>query len=354
MPVSLAGFVKNRRHQFAKESSFNTRLAAKRVYPFKGVPDVNPNWEDLDVDAGSIDVTVAPVRGVPTYVAALTDPGLRYNTLPLYHAGFFGGTSAATGGTAKTRLWEPSSTTVDTQDSFTYEFGDDVTTYWYQLGGGILDSVEFTMPEGLGALTTSMNWRFASAYGSGFTDFPDNPVVPTALSIVPNETIVYGKDLSIYIASDPYDVTYSGSKVSDALYSFTMRWSREIDEKRWAQGTQTFDANAFATASRSIELECQWAKTADIVGLGSETDAWFSNQAVDRYIRIVAESTEDADTGVPYSWDLTMPMRYYTNAETEVGGNTTVTLTAHAFFDATNSVPVYSGEVVNTLADANF
>jgi hypothetical protein len=354
MPVTLAGFVKQRRHQFGRQSAFGTRVAAKRAYPFKGVPDVNPNWTDPDVDVGSIDMVVAPHREVPSYTAPLTDPQLRYNSLPLYHSGFFGGAVAGAGSPAVTRLYEPASTgTADAVDPFVYEFGDDVTTDWYQLSDGILESVEFTMPEGLGALTTSHSWRFGSAYGSGFTDYPDAPVVPTALAVTPNETVVYGKDLAIYIASDPYDLGYAQNRVADALHTFTMRWTREIDEKRFANGDQSFDVDAFATASRTLELSCSWAKTADIVGIGSESDAWFSSQSVDRYIRIYAESAEDADTGVPYSWDLSMPMRYYTREEQDIGGNAVVVLTAKAFFDPSGPTPVYSGEIVNTLPDAS-
>jgi hypothetical protein len=47
-----------------------------------------------------------------------------------------------------------------------------------------------------------------------------------------------------------------------------------------------------------------------------------------------------------------MPMRYYTRTEGEIGGNTIVVLTARAFFDPAGPTPVYSGEIVNTLADA--
>lgn len=353
MPVTLAGFVKNRRHQFGRQSAFGTRVAAKRAYAFKGVPDVNPNWTDPDVDAGSIDLVVAPHREAPSYTANLTIPQLRYNDIPLILSAFFGGGVTASGGTAKTRVYQPSSTTVDTVDVFTYEFGDDVTTDWYQLSDGVLESFEITMPEGLGALTGSLTWRFGSAHGSGFSDYTDSPTVPTALSINPNETVVYGKDLGIYIASDAYDVNYAQNRVADALHSFTFRGTKEMDEKRFANGDQSFDVDAFATASRRLELEATWAKTADIVGEGSESDAWFSNQAVDRYVRFVAEAIEEADTGVPYSWDSTMPMRYYTRAEGDLGGNSTVVLTGSAFWDPTTSTPVYSGEVVNTLADTS-
>ena len=348
-PVSLQGFVKNRRHLFGRQADFGTPVTAKRAYALKGVPSVNPNWTDPDVDVGSIDWVIAPHREAPSYTATLNFPQLHYNDLNLILSGFFGGAVTPTGGPAYIALYEPSSTTVDTPDAFTYGFGDDVVTYWDQLSDGIIESFEITWPEGKGAATGSVTWRFGSAHGSGFTDFPDDPPVPDALFIDPNEIVVYGKGLGLYIASDVYDVTYSGALITDALHTATLRGSREIDEKRFLDGDQTFDVDAFATAARTIELEAQWAKTPDIVGEGSETDAWFSETSVDRYIRLFQSSLEEADTGVPYSWDTTMPMRYYTSEHTDSGGNATETLTAKAFY-APGVAPVFSSEVVNTLA----
>jgi hypothetical protein len=353
MPVSLQGFVKNRRHQFGRQTDFGTAVNAKRAYAFKGVPSIDPTWTDPDVDVGSIDFVVAPHREAPSYTATLTIPQLRYNDLNLILSGFFGGAVTPSGGPAYIWNYEPASTTVDAVDAFTYEFGDDVVTYWDQLSDGIIESFEITWPEGKGAATGSVTWRFGAEHGSGFTDFPDNPTVPTSLAVNPNEIIVYGKDLGLYIASSSYDVTYSGALISDALHTATLRGSREIDEKRFLDGDQTFDVDAFATAARTIELEAQWAKTPDIVGEGSETDHWFSITAVDRYIRLFAEAVDEADTGVPYSWDTTMPMRYYTSEHTDSGGNATETLTAKAFYDPVNSVPVFSSQVVNTLAAAS-
>jgi len=343
-----------RRHQFGRQTSFGTAVAAKRAYPFKGVPSVDPQWTDPDVDVGSIDPVVAPYRGAGDYTAPLDDPALRYNTIPLILSAFFGGGVVATGATAKTRLYAPSSTTVDPIDVFTYEFGDDVATDWYQMRDGILESFEITGPEGLGVLTASLSWRFGAVGGSGFTDFPDSPVVPTVLAVDPNEVMVYLKDMGLYIASDPYDLTYSGSLIADALHTFTLRGTREVDQKRYANQDQLFDIDAYATASRLLELECSFAKTADTVGIGSESDAWFSEQAVDRYVRLYAESTIDADTGVPYSWDQSFPMRYRTRVEGDSGGNSLVILTGQHFYAAAHDIGAYSSEVVNTLADADF
>lgn len=351
MPVSLAGFVKQRRHQFGRQSSFGTAVAAKRAYAFKGVPSVDPQWTDPDVDTGSIDPVVAPYRAEGEFTAPLTCPVLHYNDLPLMLSGFFGGNVAATGGTAKTRLYAPASTTVDPEDPMTYEFGDDVVTDWLQMRDGKLTSLEFTA-EGKGPVAAAMQWLFAAVRGSGFTDYPDSPTVPTDLAIEPNEAVVYGKDIALYIASDPYDLNYSGAKVADALHRFTLRLTVEVDKKNFLDGDQSFDLDAIATASRLIELECTFAKTPDIVGLGSESDAWFSKSAVDRYVRLYAESEEDADVGVPNSWDQSFPLRYRTRTESEVGGNSVVVLTGQHFYAANHNIGAYSAELVNTLPDA--
>jgi hypothetical protein len=354
MPVSVAGFVKARRHQFGRQADFGTAVAAKRAYPFKGTPAYGEPWVQPDVDTGSIVDEVAPYRGPNDLTASLTDPALRYNSIPLLLSGFFGGAVAESGAVAKTRLYNPSAVApLDVVDPFTYEFGDDVTTDWMQMRDGILESFEVTGPEGLGVLTTSMSWRFGELFSSGFTDFPDNPVVPTALSVDPNEAMVYLKDMGLYIASDPYDLAYP-NQITDALHTFTMRFTKEVDQKRYANQDQSFAVDAYAVVGIGIELECSFAKTADTVGIGSESDAWYSEQAVDRYVRLYAESAVDADTGVPYSWDQTFPMRYKTRTEGETGGNSLVVLTGGAFFAPTHNVGFYQSEVVNTLDDTNF
>ena len=178
MPVQ--GLTRLRRHLFGRQAAFGTTVAATKAYPFKGVPEVELNWTDPEVDMGSIDPVAAPHREAPALTAPLTDPQLAYDTLPLLLAGFFGGSLEPTGaGTAKTWHFTPASETIDPIDPFTYEFGDDVLTDWYQFGDGILDSVEFTGPDGLGPVTTSMAWRFGSVRSTGATDAPVVGAVPT-------------------------------------------------------------------------------------------------------------------------------------------------------------------------------
>lgn len=352
----IAGFVRLRKHQFGRQPAFGTIVEATKAYPFSGTPTVELNWTDPEVDVGSRDIVAPPYRAAPDISAALTDPGLAYNSLPLLMCGFFGGGEVPVGATAHTWTHEPASLTVDDPDLFTYEFGDDVTTDWFQLGDGMLESLEVTGPDGLGPLSTSMTWRFGKAASTGSTDSPvvvgSGEDVPTAgLAVDTSATIVYLKDGAIYIADDPDDL--ATSQISDALHTFTLRLSQEIDVKRFANGSQSFDAQAYGPGKRTIELECTFAKTADIVGLGSEADDWFSDEAVNRFVELKFTSTVDADTGIPYSWDIVMPMRYYTRAEGEIGGNTTVVLTGKAFYEAADFAGVFRSVAVTTLSEAD-
>ncbi len=161
----IAGFVRLRKHQFGRQPAFGTIVEATKAYPFSGTPTVELNWTDPEVDVGSRDIVAPPYRAAPDISAALTDPGLAYNSLPLLMCGFFGGGEVPVGATAHTWTHEPASLTVDDPDLFTYEFGDDVTTDWFQLGDGMLESLEVTGPDGLGPLSTSMTLPISSQNG---------------------------------------------------------------------------------------------------------------------------------------------------------------------------------------------
>jgi hypothetical protein len=348
--MTVQGLVKDRKHQFGRQAAFNTKVAAVRAYPFKGVPDNNLNWVDEDVDVGSIDPVVPPHREAPELTAPLTTPALKYNNLSLMLSGIFGGGVTPTGGgDAKTWIYEPASETVDDFDVFTYEFGDDVVTDWFQMGDGTLESLEITGPDGLGPLTASMGWRFGSTSSTGSTDDGVDGTVPTAsLSPSTTDVIVYLKDGAIFISDDYYSLL--SHQVSDALHTFTLRISQPLDLKRWANGDQKFDIDAYGRGPRVIEMECTYSKTFETVGTGSESDAWMSDSAVNRYIGMVFESVAFAEGSTPYSWAFSMPARYYTRTEGEIGGNTVVVLTARAFYDADNFQGVFKSTVVNTLA----
>ena len=67
--MPIAGFVRLRKHQFGRQPSFNTKVAATRAYPFSGVPTVDLTWTDPEIDVGSRDLVAAPYRGAPDITA---------------------------------------------------------------------------------------------------------------------------------------------------------------------------------------------------------------------------------------------------------------------------------------------
>lgn len=354
MPIQ--GFTRLRRHQFGRQQSFGNAVPAERAYPFSGVPDVNLNWTDPEGDFGSIDPVAPPTRGAPDITAALTAPVVNYNDLTLVLSGFFGGEESPTGGgTAKTWTHTPASLTADVFDYHTYEFGDDVLTDWYQLRDGILTDFEIS-GENQGALTGSMTWLFTHAASTGSTDSPVEGSVPTSLTVDSGAVPIYLKDGSLFIDTLPANI--GNTQISDALHSFVLRGTQEVDTKRFANGSQEFEVNGYGRGARSLELELTFAKTADTVGTGSESDAWMSDVAVNRMMRMVFESTEFAQTAgspdIPYSWQFDMPARYYTRTEGEIGGNTTVVLTAHAYYESATLAFPFESTLVNTLAASGF
>src|SRR4029077_14255273 len=109
---------------------------------------------------------------------------------------------------------------------------------------------------------------------------------------------------------------------------------------------------AYGPGARTIELEATFAKTADIVGVDSESDHWMSDQAVNRYVALRFTSTALAESpSTFYGWDVVIPMRYYTRTEGEVGQNSTVVLTGHAFYDSVADT-VFKSTAVTTLTEA--
>jgi hypothetical protein len=337
----------------SRQAAHGTKVPATRAYGYKGTPSVDLAWTDPDIDAGSRYVTAAPFRGAPDLTAPLTYDALEYNNIPQILSGFFGGGVVPTGGgTAKTWAFDPSATTVDDPDEYSYEFGDDVLTDWYQFGDGIIESFEIAGPTGLGPCTASVNWRWGSVSSTGSTDSPVDGTVPTpGLAVDTAGVKVYLKDMGIYLADTVAGL--SGGQILQALHSFVLRGNIEWDQKRYADGTQTFDISAWGPGAANIEFEGTYAKTADTVGTGSESDKWMSDEAQNGYLRLVFVSTVLAQSpSTFYGWTVTMPIRYYTREEGEEGQNTTIVLNAHAFYDPDDLDGVFESTVVCTLTEA--
>lgn len=349
----IQGFVRLRKHQFGRQSAPGTAVPATRAYPLSGTPTVDLKWTDPEIDAGSRDPVAAPYRGPGEYGFQAQYPSLGYNTITQILSAFFGGGVSPTGGgAAQTWLFEPASETVDEPDLYTYEFGDDVLTDWYQFRDGIITEFEITGPEGLGALSATATWRFGGVASTGSTDYPVDGTVPTPdLDVDTDEVYLYLKDMGIYIASSVAGL--SGGQVLNALHTFVFRGSQEVDDKRFANGDQSFDIDDYGPGARSMEVALTLAKTDDTVGTGSESDAWMSSEAVNRYIQFKFIAVPVAESpSTHYALTITLPIRYYTREEGEVGGNTAIVLTGHTFFDPDDLEGVAEITLVNTLTEA--
>jgi hypothetical protein len=351
MPVQ--GLVRLRKHQFGRQSVLGTSVPATRAYGWTGVPSVERNWTDPEVDVGSLDPVEMPYLGEEDVTWSETTPTLKYNDIPRSLAAIFGGNVSPTGGgTAKTWTHEPASESVDPLDLFTGQFGDDVLTDWYQFIDGVAESVEFVGEEGLGPISSTINWRFGTFASTGATDRPVVGTVPTAgLSVAMGDPIVYLKDMAIHIADT--EAGLAAGQVTDALHAFTLNIAQEWDLKRWANGDQSFAIDDYGRGPRTITLECTWSKTADTVGTGSESDDWMSDAAVLRYVQLIFVSTEVAQTpSTFYGWTVTLPLTYRTREEGEIGGNTVVILNGTAHFDPDDLDAVFQSVLVCTLTDA--
>lgn len=350
MVAQIPGLEALQRHLFGRQAAFATPIAAKRAYPLGGRPDINVNWVLPEGDLGSVDPIAAPYRGIPEYTATTTADPLYYNDIPLFICGVFGGNDTPAGaGTAKTWTTVPASLTADDIDVFTYMFGNDVASDWFMLSDGVVESVTFTFPRGLGPVTVSANWRFGSAYYEGATEVELQPsiTVPTAgLSVSATDIPAYVGDAELFIDSTAAGI--GGTKISNAMYGGSVTISRELDRKYFVNG-DGFTLSGYSSGARTINWNLEAAPTASIVGAGSETDAWFSSAAVNRYVELKFTSTSEAQAATPYSWSLRLPLRWFTRGWDAEGQNTVITLGGQQFYDTTTTY-AFRSVVVNQLA----
>ena len=349
MPIQ--GFTRFREHQWALQGSNSATIStpanpATRAIPLSGVPSVNRNVTFDDVDEGSLDPIQAPYFGAVDITETLTG-STNYDDLPWYLALGLKGTTPS-GTTAKTWTFQPASLTADAVVLLTEEFGDDVTTDWFQLFGGTAENVTFS-----GELTTpveaSVGLRFAGFKQTGSTSYPVTGTVPTAaLTVDSTPQRVFLDDCEIYLNDTAGAI--GTTKISDALGSFELAISNTLDVKRYANGSNTrFQVAGYGRGEREITLTAQWHKTSDIVGTGSESDDWMSSTPVKRFVELRFTSPEIITGSTPYSWVTRGALYYTTREDTEINTNTTVTLTGRFVYDTDLGYAIRS-VVVNTLA----
>lgn len=352
MPILEGASTRLRKHQWGYQgsnvSTIRTPVAAVRVIPLRGTPNVEPNLTFDDVDEGSIDPVQAPYFG-PLDITETLSGTTTYNDLPWYlSAAIKSGITSSGGGAAKTWTHQASSLTADPLGYITEEFGDGVLTDWYQFFGGVAE--EFSVSgDATAPLETSISMRFAGYNSTGSTDKPVSGTVPTpALTVDDEPTRVFLADAEVFI-----DDAYTGigaTKIADALQSLELSVSNGLDLKRPANGSNTrFQIAQYGRGEREITLTATWHKTTQTVGTGSESDDWMANTPTKRFIEVRITSPEIITGSTPYSWSVRLPAFYTTREEGEQDNNTTVILTARAVYDPDLGY-AFRSVVVNSLA----
>lgn len=334
----IPGAVRLRRNQFGVQTVLNTGVVATRKVPWRGGVIVNQNWTDPDIDAGSLDPVAPPYPGL--LVITSTKTGIiYYNDLPIRgNAGLKGGVTPTTSGTAKTWDWQIASLTSDPFDVFTNETADDTEATDATIGiGGLIDSMEDTLPQDLSPWTINDNWVYSTAtIGSNGTD---------ALNVDTAGIPELGRDTVIKM--DSTSGAIGTTTLTDTLHSAVVRVQNNIDIKHFANGSNAANqAGGYGRGPRVIELVLTVAKTAAMV---TEKNTYLTSPRPSRYFDIITSSTTTASAGIPYSDRHRGAFRMMGEpTETEIGGNVAYVLTYRAFYDSAGLGYAYRRTVVNT------
>lgn len=336
------GNTRFRKHQIAVQSALLTAIPATYVEPYRGAITFNPTQTDPDVDVGSLDPILTPYRGAQEVACTKTGP-LAYGPLPIrLSAGLKGGVSAVSAA-AKTWTYQVASLTADVFDVFVDEWGDDTSDAATTPNldgilafGGVINTLEETMPEDLGPWTISDQWIYAGATFGNRT-----------AGLTPDATPVwtFGADTKFFM-----DTTAGGigaTALANTVHGATIRIQNALDKKRFANGNSTrFNLSGFGRGPRVIELVLTVAKTAAMIAERATLD----DAAVpNRFFAVTTTSTVNAGVGTPYSYDRRGAFRLFDASDGEQGSNSTMILTYHAYYDATLAY-AYRAQVVDALA----
>lgn len=334
----IAGFVRYRAHQVAKQTLIGLGVVATRRRPMRGPIVINPNRTLPDVDEGSLDPIQAPYPTAPEISAALTGMGI-FNELPVTLAAALKGNVAAVGGAAPySWTYQVASLTADDFELFTDEWGDDQSaTDGIRAIGGVIDSFELGFGEDMGAFELSEEWVYAKA------------TVPyaltAALALDPSPTFLFGGDTEFFL--DPTPAAIGTTKWTDAIHGIRWRVRNNLDRKRFANGSNTRNQLAgYARGAREIEYEITVAKTAASMAEAITID---DDPVPDRYIEIRVTSPT-LMTATPYSLSVRSPVRLFDKEDTEIGGNTAIRLTYRGFYEPVTLQYALRAVLVNSLA----
>ncbi len=335
MPIQ--GFRRFRKHQWGKQTSFSSNVAATRVIPWRGPIVVNPAREDPDVDTGSLDPILQPLNGPQENTSSLEITAFAFDDAPYAWSAILKGGVTPTGATAKTWTYQAASLTADDFEYFTDQWGDDVTSDWIHGGSGVGDTLELGFDEGLGVFTGSIDMVYARAQlGAGPTG---------GLVIDSTPQWVYGADTEIFL--DSVYTSIGTTKLTDTIHGATLNINNNLDRKRFANGSNTrFQLAGYGRGPREIELQLVVAKTTSTIAERATLD---DTPVPNRFIELRTTSPEIITGSTPYSQSGRVPMRLFSAEDGEIDNNDVITFTYRGYYDSDLAYAILV-VVVNTLS----
>ena len=334
--MPIAGFTRFRKHQVGSQSSLSSNTAATRVLPYRGPIVYNPNRTDPDVDVGSLDPILAPFASAAE-VTGTWEGKLAFDDAPYLWNGTIKGAVTPTGATAKTWVWQAASLTSDVFGGVTDQWGDDYSTDIIVGGYGVIDTLEVGFSEDLSAFDVNAGLIYARAeLCQSFTG---------GLVVDATPQWVYGADTEIYV-----DTVYSSigsTKWTDTVHSATVNINNNLDQKRFANGSNTrFNLAGFGRGPREILVTLVVAKTSSSVTEACTLD---DTPVPNRFLEIKTTSPEIITGSTPYSQSIRVPARLISREDGEIENNTVITLVYRGYYDADLGYAIRT-TVVNTLA----
>ena len=321
MPIQ--GFIRFRKHQVGKETTFGSNTPATRRLPYRGAIKVEPNRTTPDVDTGSLD----PV--LPSFFGAVDISGTwegkaAFDDMPdIYRYGIKGGVSPVTAGGVSTWTFQAASLTADTFDTMTDEWGDDVSSDSIVAAGGVIDSFTFEFGEDLSPFDVSTENIYSKAtFGAAFT---------SGLSVDETPQWMYGAHTVIYMDSNPLAIGIT--PLVDAIHGATFSVNNNLDKKRFANGSNSgWNLAGYGRGPREIEFVVRLAKTTASIAEAQTLD---DVPVPTRYFDIKTTSTEFITGSTPYTNSIRFPAELIGREDTEIDNNSVIELTYRGKYDST-------------------
>lgn len=321
--MAIQGFIRFRKHNVGKETTFSSNTPATRRLPYRGAIKVEPNRTTPDVDTGSLDPVLAAFLG-PQEVTGPWEGKVAFDDLPdIYRYGIKGGVSPVTAGGVSTWTFQAASLTADSFDTMTDEWGDDVSSDSIVAAGGVINTFSFTAGDDLSALDVATENYYAKAtLGAAFT---------AGLTVDDTPQWAYGAHTVVYMDSNPAAIGIT--PLTSTVHGWSFSVNNNLDRKRFADGSNVgFTLQGYGRGPREMEFKIRLAKTTASIAEAQTID---DSPVPVRYFDVKTTSTEIVAGSTPYSNSIRFAAELIGRDDTEIDNNSVIELTYRGKYDGT-------------------